>query len=57
MMTDVDRCGTYDKKTSVSFKDYNVKVYILVRGTVTVVGKGANAAAIATDRNNKQLIF
>ena len=57
MMTDVDRCGTYDKKTSVSFKDYNVKVYILVRGTVTVVGKGANAAAIAADRNNKQLIF
>ena len=30
---------------------------ILVRGTITVIADGANAAATAADRNNKQVIF
>ena len=28
-----------------------------MKGIVTVVGKGANVAAITDDRNNKQVIF
>ena len=31
--------------------------YILVSRTVTVVGAGADAAAITADRNNKQAVF
>lgn len=30
---------------------------ILVKETITVVGKGENNAAIAIDRNNKEVIF
>ena len=30
---------------------------ILFRGTLTLVGQGANAAARQTDRNNKQVIY
>ena len=32
--------------------DYS-DVYMLVKGTIRVVGKGVNEAAIAADRNNK----
>ena len=32
-------------------------IYILVKGTITVVVAGAANAAIAGDRNNKQAIF
>ena len=39
-----------------NFCDYNDK-YILVKGTITVVGEGTDAAAIAVDRQNKQVIF
>ena len=31
--------------------------YILLSGDITVVGAGANNAAIAVDRNNKQVKF
>ena len=31
--------------------------YILIKGTITVVGQGAVDAAIAADRNNKQAIL
>ena len=31
--------------------------FILVKGTIQVVGQGADAAALAADRNNNQVIF
>ena len=31
--------------------------YIPVKGTITVVGQGPDAAGVAGDRNNKQVIF
>ena len=31
--------------------------YILVSGTITVVGAGADVVAIAADRDNKQVLF
>ena len=40
----------------LSLCDYS-KAYVLVQGTVTVVGQGANAAATSGDRNDKELIF
>ena len=46
-------------KTSMlqsSLYDYS-DAYILVSGTATVVRAGANDAARATDRNNKQAIY
>ena len=36
--------------------DYN-DAYILVKGTVIVFGEGASGAAIAVDRNDKEVIF
>ena len=39
-----------------SLCDYS-DAYILVSETITVVGGGADYAAIAADRNNKQAIF
>ena len=36
--------------------DYS-DAYILVKETTTVVGQRANDAAIAADRNNKEVIF
>ena len=39
-----------------SLYDYS-DPYILVSGTITVFGAGADDAAIAADRNNKQTIF
>ena len=32
-------------------------VYILIKGAITVVGKREDSAAIAADRNNKQVTF
>ena len=40
----------------LSLCDYN-DAYILVKRTVTVVRQGADVAAIAADRNIKQVIF
>ena len=39
-----------------SICDYS-DVYILVKGTITLVGEGADAAAIQADGNNKHTIF
>ena len=39
-----------------SLYDYS-DVYLLVKGTITVVGQGADAVAIAANRNNKQVTF
>ena len=39
-----------------SLCDYS-DAYILVKGTITLVGKGADAAAIQPDRSDKQVIF
>ena len=36
--------------------DYS-DAYISVEGKITIVGKGANAAEIAADRNNKEVVF
>ena len=41
------------KSSSCDYSD----AYILVSGTITVVGAGADAATIASDKNNKQAIF
>ena len=39
-----------------SFCDQN-HTYILVKETITVVGEVASAAAVAADRNDKQVMF
>ena len=31
--------------------------YILVKKTISVIGQGTITAAVATDRNNKQVLF
>ena len=38
------------------FYDYRY-AYILVKGAVTVVGQGADAASIVVDKTNKEVIF
>ena len=43
-------------KLKSSLCDYS-DVYILFKGTITVVGSEGTVAAKATDRNNKQVIF
>ena len=43
-------------KLKSSLCDYS-DVYIIFKGTITVVGSEGTAAAKATDRNNKQVIF
>ena len=44
------------KKLKSSLCDYS-DAYILVIGTITLVGKTTDAEAIQTDRYNKQKIF
>ena len=39
-----------------SLCDYR-DAYILVSGTITVVGAGADVVAIVADRDNKQVLF
>ena len=60
-----DARGTYNTNSRIKFKitmlmsslcDYS-SVYILLKGTIAVAGQGADAAIIAADRNNKQVIF
>ena len=55
--------GTYNQNSQIKFKttmlksslsDY-IDAYILVKGTITVVEKGGDAAATTPDRNNKQV--
>ena len=60
-----DRNGTNDKKNLQKFKtamlntslcDYS-DAYILVEGRINAVGQGADAAATAADRNDKEVAF
>ena len=57
--------GTYNTNSQIKFKttllksslcDYS-NAYILARGIIKVIGKGATKVAIANDGNNKQVIF
>ena len=56
--------GLYNTNSQIKFKTSMLKstlcdysdAYILVSGTITVVGAGADDAARALDRNNKQAI-
>ena len=41
---------------NASLCDYS-DAYILVEGRITVVGQGADDAAIAADRSNKEVVF
>ena len=60
-----DSRGTYNTNSKIRFKTSKLKsslcdysdAYILVSGTITVVGAGADDVARAADRNNKQAIF
>ena len=59
-----DRRGKYDQKNltfkttmlNASLYDHS-DAYILAEERITVVGEGADAAAITADRNNKQVVF
>ena len=56
---DVDKLYQIIFKTAMlkpSFCDQN-HTYILVKETITVVGEVASAAAVAADRNDKQVMF
>ena len=44
------------KMQNASLCDYS-NAYILVEGRITVAGQGANVAVIATDRNDKEVVF
>ena len=56
---------TYNTNSEIKFKTSIIKsslcdysdAYILVSGTITFVGSGADDAAGAADRNNKQAIY
>lgn len=55
----------YDAKSQIEFKTkilnsilcYCNDAYIVVKGTVAVVGKRAEVTAIIADKNKKQVIF
>ena len=57
-------CGKYNTNSQIKFKSTILKsslgdysdAYVLVKGTISV-GQGTDTAAIAADRNNKQVIF
>ena len=57
--------GTYDVNSQIKFKTTMLKsnicdysdAYILVKGTITIVGAGADAAARQTDERDKGVIF
>ena len=60
-----DACGIYNKNSQINFKttmlnssfyDYS-DTCLLAQRTMTVFGQGVDAAAIAADRNNKQVAF
>ena len=60
-----DTRGTYNTNSQIKFKTSILKsslcdysdAYILVIGTITVVGARADTSAITVYRNNKQAIF
>ena len=53
------------KKIKIKIQDHDAEVkslslqrfFIIVKGTMTVVGQEPDDAAIAADKNNKQVIF
>ena len=57
--------GEYSTGSQIKFKtamvglslcDYS-DAYILLKGFITVFGQGSDVAAVATDINNKQVVF
>ena len=60
-----DSHGTYNAISLIKFKTTMLKLSLcdysdscrLVKETITLVGEGAEAAAIEADENNKQVIF
>ena len=60
-----DSHGTYNTISQIKFKTTMLKLSLcdysdacrLVKGTITLVAEGAEAAAIEADENNKQAIF
>ena len=60
-----DSCGTYNTNSQIKFKTSMLKsslcdysdAYILVSGTITVVGARADDAARVTDGKNEQTMF
>ena len=60
-----DSCGTYNTNSQIKFKTSMLKsslcdysdAYILVSGTITVVGARADDAARVTDGKNEQTAF
>ena len=60
-----DERGTYDTNSQIKCKTSMIKsslcnfsgAYIIVSGSITVVGEGGNDSARATDRNNKEAIL
>ena len=57
--------GTYNTNNQIKFKTSMLKssfsdysdAFILVTGTITAIGAGADAVSIAADRNNQQAII
>ena len=57
--------GKYGTNSQIKFETKMLKSslcdrsdgHILIKGTITLVRQGSDAAAIAKDRNNKQVIF
>ena len=60
-----DSLKIYNTNSRIKFKTTMLKsslcdcndAYILVKGTIALIGRGANAVSIRTDRNNKRVIF
>ena len=60
-----DSLKIYNTNSRIKFKAAMLKsnlcdcndAYILVKGTIALIGKGANAEPIRTDKNNKRVIF
>ena len=58
-----DACGAYNPNSHIKFKTTILKSslfdysddYILVKGTITVVGQGADTAAISSNRYKRQM--
>ena len=57
--------GTYNVNSQIKFKTTMLKsslrdysdAYILVKGTITITGEGADAAATQTDERDKSVVF
>ena len=57
--------GTYSTNSQINFYNFNVTstlcdysdVYILVKGTIIITGRGADQATRQTDKSNQGAIF